>query len=112
MASPPPHYNFAVVPTVRSLYPLWDDEANVVEPPPLPAGVNEADIHMPSPSYWPILLAAGITMASGGLLVWQWNTPLGLTMSSLSGLIGLYSVYRWVFEPAIAPEALEGGAHH
>ena len=111
LPSPPPHYNFAVVPTVRSLYPLWDEEGNAVEPPPLPV-VDESAIHMPSPSYWPIVLAAGITMSAGGLLIWQWNTPLGFLIISLSGLSGLYSIYRWVFEPVTASEALTVGARH
>ena len=108
--SPPPHYNFAVVPTVRSLYPLWDEEANVVEPPELPH-FDETAIHMPSPSYWPMLMAAGITLAAGGLLVWQWHTIFGLIVSSSSGLLVLYSIYRWAFEPVIAAEALED-VHH
>ncbi len=110
ISSPPPHYNFAVVPTVRSLYPLWDDEANAVEPPELPY-FDESAIHMPSPSYWPMLLAAGVTLAAGGLMVWQWNTIFGLFMSSSAGLLMVYSLYRWVFEPVTATEALEG-VHH
>ena len=112
--SPPPHYNFAVVPHVRSLTPLWDEEGNAVEPPPLPYH-DESKIHMPSPSYWPLLVAAGATLVAGGLLVWQWHTIIGLIVISASGLLGMYSIYRWVFEPPAAEEATHHAhveAHH
>ena len=109
--SPPPHYNFAVVPTVRSQHPLWDEEANAVEPPPLPY-IDESSIHMPSPSYWPLLLAMGVTLTAGSLLVWQAHTIAGLTMGASSGALALISLYRWVFEPAIAVEVTQGAAAH
>jgi cytochrome c oxidase subunit 1 len=94
--SPPPHYNFAVVPTVRSQYPLWDENANVVEPPALPAFEEPL---MPSPSYWPLLLAFSMTMVAGGLIIWQAHAIAGLTVMSAMGLLGMYSIYSWVLEP-------------
>ena len=104
--SPPPHYNFAVIPTVRSQHPLWDEEANVTEPPPLPA---HGEPHMPSPSYWPMVVAFGVTMVGGGLLIWQANTWLGLAVIAISGWIGMHGVYGWIFEP---PTAEEGHGEH
>ncbi len=109
--SPPPHYNFAVVPTVRSLYPLWNEDGEAVDPPDLPY-VDESSIHMPSPSYWPLVVAAAITIAAAALLIWQWHSWTGYLVISLSGLLGIYSIYRWVFEPITAPEAIEVGVHH
>ena len=109
--SPPPHYNFAVIPTVRSQHPLWDEEANAVEPPPLPA---HGEPHMPDPSYWPIVIAFGITMVAGGLLIWQANTWLGLLVIAVFGFVGMRGVYGWVFEP-VAEESAEHvheHAHH
>ncbi len=103
--SPPPHYNFAVIPTVRSQHPLWDEEANAVEPPPVPA---HGEPHMPSPSYWPMVVAFGVTMVGGGLLIWQANTWLGLAVIALSGWIGMHGVYGWIFEPPAA----EGHGEH
>ena len=97
--SPPPHYNFAVVPTVRSQHPLWDEEANAVEPPPLP---EHEEPHMPSPSYWPIVVALGMTMSAGGLIIWQANSFLGLAVISVFGFIGIRGIYGWVFEPLAA----------
>ena len=96
ISSPPHHYNFAVVPTVSSRYPLWDDEGNAVEPPPLP--VHE-EPHMPAPSYWPILTAFAIVMNAAGLLIWQANTVAGLTVIVAMMLLLLRGIYGWVFEP-------------
>jgi cytochrome c oxidase subunit 1 len=104
IASPPPHYNFAVVPTVRSQYPLWDEEANAVAPPPLPA---HEEPQMPSPSYWPIVIAFAITMVGGGLLVWQAHAIAGLTIMSSMGLLGMRGIYGWVFEPLEVEEAVQ-----
>ena len=95
-SSPPHHYNFAVVPTVRSRYPLWDEEANVVEPPPLPA---HEEPHMPAPSYWPIALAFAIVMLAVGLLIWQWHALIGIGFIVVMMVLGLRSIYGWVYEP-------------
>jgi cytochrome c oxidase subunit 1 len=102
--SPPPHYNFAVVPTVRNQYPLWDEEANPVEPPALPA---HEEPHMPSPSYWPLVFAFALAMTAGGLIIWQNHAIAGLTVMSSMGLLGLRSIYGWVVEPLETEE----GAH-
>jgi cytochrome c oxidase subunit 1 len=96
MPSPPPHYNFAVVPTVRSLYPLWDEEGNVVEAPALPAHDHPV---MPDPSYWPLFVAFGITMVGGGLIIWQAHQIAGLTVMASAGLFGMRSIFGWVLEP-------------
>ena len=108
ISSPPPHYNFAVVPTVHSLYPLWDEEANAIEPPP----VEERHVHMPAPSYWPLFMAAGITMAAAGLLVWKTNAVAGITIIVISLTVGLYSAVRWSFEPAMTEEGEGAHAEH
>ena len=58
MPSPPPHYNFRVLPIVHSDRPLWDEKHEGGEPvrqsvlAPTPRHVE-----MPPPSYWPLLLA-------------------------------------------------------
>ena len=106
--SPPPAHNFDVVPTVSNQYPLWDEEANVIEPPAIP---DHSEPHLPSPSYWPIVLAAAVTMVFGGLLIWQAHAIAGLTVMSAFGLIGMRAVYGWSFEPAAA-ENPEHAAHH
>ncbi|HWV58873.1 MAG TPA: cytochrome c oxidase subunit I [Longimicrobiales bacterium] len=89
--SPPPSYNFDVLPEVRSRLPLWDDPSMVKEhlPAELPEGV-----HMPSNSYWPIVVAVGITLCCALLLVTNmwWPPLLGL-------LVAAIGVINWAFEP-------------
>lgn len=88
VSSPPPPYNFAVLPEVHSTEPLWD--------PPLPEGAgtprtmalaedrhtarasilaaeSEAILHMPEDSPWPLLLAIFTLLLAVGLL--YDNTP-------------------------------------
>jgi cytochrome c oxidase subunit I len=78
--SPPPPHNFDLVPIVRSRRPVWDlkyGEAPhgpaVTEPRDVKAaGSPEEDlphsIHLPPPSFYPIILAFGLTMAAYALL--------------------------------------------
>ncbi|HSH44634.1 MAG TPA: cytochrome c oxidase subunit I [Longimicrobiales bacterium] len=89
--SPPPEYNFATLPKVRSRSPLWDhpeayDESVWVEP--------EGGVHMPNPSYWPLVAAIG---ASATLILFMtniWWMPLvGLALTAIA-------VINWAFEPA------------
>ena len=67
---------------------------------------------MPDPSYWPIVVAFGITMVAGGLLIWQANTWPGLLVIAVSGFIGMRGVYGWVFEPVAEESAERVHAHH
>ena len=79
---------------------------------------------MPSPSYWPVVIAFAITMVGGGLIVWQAHAIAGLTIMAAMGLLGMRGIYGWVFEPLeeppvgavskafIARSGLEGGDLH
>jgi len=78
-SSPPPPYNFAVVPTVTSPYPNWDRHDRAEDARRLEAGVlvleeghetpastvrdGQLDevLRMPSESWWPITLALFVT---------------------------------------------------
>jgi len=107
--SPPPHYNFAVIPEVHSVDEWWhskyvEDSKGI--PVPVPRGSAVAtgehgdgedehdahDIHMPAPSYMPIIAAAGLPIVAIGLL---YSYPL-IAVGALVGLVGLYG---WVMEP-------------
>ncbi|MFT6142928.1 MAG: cytochrome c oxidase subunit 1 [Myxococcota bacterium] len=59
IASPPHHYNFAVIPEVHSDRPFWDEKHEngpVVSQEKL-AGPGEHHVPMPPASYWPIIAA-------------------------------------------------------
>jgi cytochrome c oxidase subunit I+III len=78
--SPPPAYNFAVIPTVSSPYPNWDRADREEDLRRLERGVLALEhghetpattvrdgyfdevLHMPSESYWPLALALSVTV--------------------------------------------------
>jgi cytochrome c oxidase subunit I len=101
--SPPPEYNFAEIPVVESRDDFWhrkyaEDENGL--PVRIPAGASNGGshdgqgIHMPSPSYYPLILALGLPIL-GYAAVFQlvWLAPLGL-------IPVLYGIYAWAIEPA------------
>jgi cytochrome c oxidase subunit 1 len=101
IASPPPAYNFAEVPNIkgRDHYWIMKDEAReagnpITEPEP---AVDPRTIHMPSPSYWPVITAIGVGLIGGGLL-----SHYGV--SFLGGLIAFIGVIGWSNEPPAAEE--------
>lgn len=102
--SPPPAYNFAVVPTVRSRDAFWALKYGsagsrsaaayawgaplVIEP--------EEPIHMPAPSFFPILLAMALGLAALGLMVGWWRVVeigLGIVIICAIGLGFEYPTY-------------------
>ncbi len=112
--SPPPEYNFAQLPNVTSSRPLWDakygmpthgDDSHLevtvagrklgdIE---LVTHVNkrsEDPIHMPNPSYWPLVSAAGPVTIATGLLLHNWYVIIA------GFAITVYGFFRWSFEPA------------
>ena len=110
--SPPPHYNFVTIPEIHSREPAWDmkyghdsEGAMPIERPDAPGAqlYNEAEeedhpeIHMPSPSYWPIVVAAGFGIAGALFIVGPWYSSIGLVIA----MIGLYS---WAAEPVSKDE--------
>jgi cytochrome c oxidase subunit I+III len=87
--SPPPPYNFAVIPTVASRHPLWEgrlpsDERSVIDQGMLldtgkeTIGTTALDAHpdmileMPQDSVAPVLVALGIAGVFTGLIVKAW----------------------------------------
>jgi len=106
--SPPPHYNFAKIPVVHSIDEWWhrkyaEDSKGI--PVAIPRGAAVAtqdhddgqeedvhDIHMPAPSYMPLIAAAGLPIVAVGLL---YAYPL-IAVGALIGIVGLYG---WIMEP-------------
>jgi len=105
VSSPPPYHNYDRIPTVHSSRPHWDTKYPEAAEHTAPAeehGHGEAHgdgehghIHLPSPSYWPIVLAAGLTCAAFGLLYHPALIALGLGTAFISML-------AWVKEPVTA----------
>jgi len=93
LPSPPRHYNFPALPTVRSREPLWDDtERQEVEAVTHAEPAEEP--HMPSPSFWPVVLAFGVALTWILLMTHTWWMPLlGLALVAVA-------VFGWAFQPA------------
>ena len=119
ISSPPPVYNFAAIPQVKGQDDYWITKRQAEaegETVPAEAHVDPSSIHMPSPSYWPLVTAFGVVWIAGGLLIdfgWDYiNFPL----SFVGGLITVIGVIGWSNEPAAEEHAEEHhgaeGAHH
>jgi cytochrome c oxidase subunit 1 len=96
--SPPPVYNYGVIPVVNSRYPAWDTKRGsghigAETPPSEPDPDAHHSIHMPNPSYWPILLAAGLVLTACGLIFHQVFILLGAMIFGVS-------LFGWIEEPA------------
>ncbi|HZA23363.1 MAG TPA: hypothetical protein VFA32_12310, partial [Dehalococcoidia bacterium] len=116
IASPPPPYNFAQIPRVLGQDHYWivkrraGAEGNTsTEPEPF---VDPETIHMPNPSYWPIITSFGVVwLAAGLLIVFPWPY-IKFPISFIGGLITLIGVVGWSNEPPAPESHHEGEAHH
>jgi cytochrome c oxidase subunit 1 len=126
VASPAPAHNFDDEPTVSHLDEWWhrkyeEDERGklrrkpedqieylsaVGDPAMHPVDPERdariAAIHMPSPSYWPIIVALSLPIIGYGIIYSYWLAGIG-------GLLLLASVYGWGLEPSVDPDAGHGG---
>ena len=95
MPSPPPHYNFPTLPVIKSDEGLWDDEHRD-ELMAAMAVVPDKEPEMPNPSYWPIVVAAGVTATWVLVMTGIWWVPLlGLGFTA-------FGTYMWAFEDPFA----------
>ena len=91
--SPPPHYNFPVLPEVRSREPLWD-EAERAEVEAVTLSEPEHEPEMPSPSFWPLVVALGVVLSWALVMTGVWWAPLlGLAFTA-------FGIFSWAFQPA------------
>ena len=87
--SPPPEHNFDVVPVVRDRDPLWYNRDHNIPMPEKPAHLH---IHMPPPSYFPLVLGIGILLIGVGALS-------SLAITALGVVVIYYAVWGWALEP-------------
>ncbi len=88
-SSPPPEHDFDAIPEVRARDPLWHDRDHGLSQP---EGDPDEHIHMPPPSYYPLILAFGVLMLGVGPLSHLAVTALGVPVI-------IYAIWGWVLEP-------------
>jgi cytochrome c oxidase subunit I len=112
--SPPPDHNFDEVPVVHSLDELWHRKyaqtqgGRVVPVPAGGSGDAHVDphvdphagehggghgIHLPGPSYFPLIAALGLPIAAYGLIFNWWLVGAGMVLV-------LAGFYGWILEPS------------
>ncbi|HYH11582.1 MAG TPA: hypothetical protein VD789_04425, partial [Thermomicrobiales bacterium] len=129
--SPPPAYNFAVIPTIEHRDPLWaekygfhesdtdidvtiagaqvgtghvpDEEPGEQKLAALAANdTGDADIHMPNPSYYPLIAAIGFFLVTFGILINNPDINIGALPVPVVSAIGLLTlvggIYGWALE--------------
>ena len=99
ISSPPPEYNFAEIPVVETRDPFWAQKRDSVATARVGGGSGEGehDIHMPQPSYWPLVVSIGLLIGGYGLIY-------NVAVAVVGGAIALIAVYAWSFEPVNEPE--------
>ncbi|HMP39539.1 MAG TPA: cbb3-type cytochrome c oxidase subunit I, partial [Roseiflexaceae bacterium] len=111
--SPPPVYNFEKIPTVHSRRPLWDTkypDLDMAHEPGKPAlkrseamalerermgEIAQPPIHLPSPTWNPLIIAVGLTLLFFGILYSAWLfLALPLVIGGL--LLVAVAIVGWV----------------
>jgi hypothetical protein len=105
--SPPPEYNFAVIPKVSSAYPNWDDadraedrhrlargvlvlDGGHLQPAVTPVDGNLAEIvEMPHDSAWPPLLALALAFTFTMLVIQRYGA------AGIGGILCLLVLLGW-----------------
>ncbi len=106
--SPPPHYNFKEIPQVHALDEFWhqkyqEDAEGVPIPVVAGASADEEDehdghgIHMPSPSYFPLIAALAFPIIATGMIY-------DYALVGVGAVILFFGIYGWAIEPATEGE--------
>jgi cytochrome c oxidase subunit 1 len=109
--NPPKEHNFDVIPTVHHLDEFFHQKFEEDEATHTMKQVKTAEeimaeqernadkhIHMPSPSYWPIVLAFGMPVITFGLIYSH-------LISVVGGVVVLFAAYGWALESSTAPDS-------
>jgi cytochrome c oxidase subunit 1 len=111
-ASPAPAHNFDHVPVVTHRDEFWyrkygetDDHriVRIAAAEDVAQTGNRRDVHLPAPSYWPILLCASFPLIGWGLI-------FNLGIAAAGGALALLAIYGLAMEPADDPDG--GHGHH
>jgi cytochrome c oxidase subunit 1/cytochrome c oxidase subunit I+III len=98
-SSPPPEYDYAVIPRVTSAYPNWDPfepaltlHAGHQQPEVTPVdGRLAAVVQMPHESPWPPILALCLSLVFTMLLIGRYGFAAAMGLLCLLSLVGWHS---------------------
>jgi heme/copper-type cytochrome/quinol oxidase subunit 1 len=124
VSSPPPPYNFAVIPTVVSRHPLWESRLGEPVLSTLDRGMlldvgketiatsaldasPDMILEMPKDSVAPLILAAGLSVLFVGLLLKNW---IAVTVGALFAAAGIL-IWLWPRRELREREPAAEGAH-
>ncbi|HEX7101708.1 MAG TPA: cytochrome c oxidase subunit I [Nitrolancea sp.] len=103
--SPPPAYNFAVVPTVTSRDEFWEmkygsNEQSTAQKTNLnPTAEDERHIHLPPPSYYPLVAAGGLLAMGAGMVMHGDGMAVSWYIFGAGILVLTFGLFGWSFEP-------------
>ena len=104
---PTPEHNFDTIPVVSEVDEVWhrkyghDEDGRPVPIATRAEVVQKGDakgVHLPSPSYWPIVLAAGLPLIGYGII-------FSLAWAFPGAILVLVAIFGWVMEPSTDPDA-------
>jgi cytochrome c oxidase subunit 1 len=109
VSSPPPHYNFASIPVVHGRDPFWLEKYGEegghlarVAAAAITHGEHdghEIHVHLPDPSYWPLVTAFGLFVMGLGVLAVAGAGPSWFGLTGAGFAILLSGIYGWSLEP-------------
>ena len=111
--SPAPEHNFDTIPVVESEDEWWhrkygyDENKRVVRiaaTDDVAQDGSATGVHLPAPSFWPLVLAVGLPLIGYGLIFNLWLCVIG---GALTGL----AIYSWALEPVDDPDAGHDHGH-
>src|SRR4051812_33943974 len=108
--SPPKEHNFDAIPNVTALDEFFHRKyAEDLDTEQLTQVATYEDVmkeqeehaehhfHMPSPSYWPVVLAVGLPIIAYGII-------FSRILAVVGGVIVLLGSFGWALEPSVAPD--------
>ncbi len=108
--SPIPEHNYNPVPTVTRVDDFWyrkygeNERGELVRIAKTEDVVQDGDgtgVHLPSPSYWPLVTAIGLPIVGYGLIFTWWLCLVG-------AIVVIAGLYGWATEPPDDPDAAHG----
>jgi cytochrome c oxidase subunit 1 len=93
--SPPQEWNFDKAPSVQGRDPLWELKRLNGGPLPEPPLTSGAGIHLPNPSYWPLISAIGVTSLFVAIMMLPKWGPAGIVVAVA---LLFFGIYNWLFE--------------